>query len=307
MTDPLQCGGAGFQQNVAANPNASAPFIPILGCIDLTRPTPSANDGCTAPQSVLFGFHGSGDVREIALYLQDTITKGSWSFNVGVRGDLYRGLTKESQIEPRAGISYNIKPSNTVLRVSYARILETPFNENLVVASVTANPFLDAIFGGSSGAIRAGQRNEFHAGFQQAFGRYLVVEGEYMWKYTHNAYDFSVLGNTPISFPIGWHNSKIPGFMLGSACPISMASPPYFMAQLPRGSFNRKSTGIAHAAMELIFRIDHDELSTNHARAIPTVETRTMGGFNWRFDSGLVAGPVPFADRHQSTPVDLRV
>jgi len=79
--------------------------------------------------------------------LQDTITKGNWSFNVGVRGDLYRGLTKESQIEPRAGISYNIKPSNTVMRVSYARILETPFNENLVVASVAGNPLLDALFG----------------------------------------------------------------------------------------------------------------------------------------------------------------
>src|SRR5207245_3747333 len=149
--DPSQCAAAGFQQNVAANPNASAPFIPLLGCIDLTRPAPAAGDGCTTRQSALFGFHGNGDIREIALYVQDTITKGNWSFNVGIRGDLYRGLTKESQIEPRAGISYNIKPSNTVLRMSYARILETPFNENLVVAGVTGNRFLHAIFGGSSG------------------------------------------------------------------------------------------------------------------------------------------------------------
>ncbi|PYT71171.1 MAG: hypothetical protein DMG39_13780, partial [Acidobacteria bacterium] len=49
LTDPSQCAAAGFQQNVAANPDASAPFIPILGCIDLTRPTPSTNDGCAAP------------------------------------------------------------------------------------------------------------------------------------------------------------------------------------------------------------------------------------------------------------------
>ncbi len=58
---------------------------------------------------------------------------------------------------------------------------------------------------------RAGFRNEFHAGFQQAFGKRVVVSGEYIWKYTHNAFDFSVLGNTPITFPIDWHNSKIPG------------------------------------------------------------------------------------------------
>ena len=60
-----------------------------------------------------------------------------------------------------------------------------------------------------------GFRNEFHAGLQQAFGKFLVIDGEYIWKYTHNAYDFSVLGNTPITFPIEWHNSKIPG--LGAA------------------------------------------------------------------------------------------
>src|SRR5207237_8114067 len=105
MHGPIQRAADGFQQYVAASPAASAPFLPILGCIDLTRPTPSTNDGCAAPQSALFGFHGRGDIREVALYLQDTITKGNWSFNVGVRGDLYRGLTNESQAEPRAGIS----------------------------------------------------------------------------------------------------------------------------------------------------------------------------------------------------------
>jgi hypothetical protein len=26
-------------------------------------------------------------------------------------------------------------------------------------------------------------------------------------KYTHNGYDFDVLFNTPITFPITWHNS----------------------------------------------------------------------------------------------------
>jgi len=42
----------------------------------------------------------------------------------------------------------------------------------------------------------------------------LAVTGffrEYVWKYTHNAYDFGVFGATPLTFPIEWHNSKIPG------------------------------------------------------------------------------------------------
>jgi len=305
LTDPSQCTAAGFEQNVATNPDATAPFIPLLGCIDLTRPTPAAGDGCATPQSTLFGFRGRGDVREIALYLQDTITKGNWSFNVGVRGDLYRGLTKESQIEPRAGISYNIKPSNTVMRVSYARILETPFNENLVVASVTGNPFLDAIFGGSSGPIRAGQRNEFHAGLQQAFGRYIVVDGDYLWKYTHNAYDFSDLLNTPIFFPIGWHNSKISGFNARVSVPnfhgftvltvMGHASARYFQPQV----------GGLGTSDGPVFRIDHDQnfQQTTHAQYQPWKRGPWVA-FNWRYDSGLVAGAVPFAT-DTTTPVDL--
>jgi len=305
LTDPAQCGAAGFQQNVAANPNATAPFVPILGCIDLTRPTPSANDGCATAQSTLFGFNGRGDIREIALYLQDTITKGNWSFNVGVRGDLYRGLTKESQIEPRVGLAYNIKPSNTVLRASYARILETPFNENLVVASVSGNPSLDAIFGGSSGPIRAGQRNEFHAGLQQAFGRYLVVDGDYLWKYTHNAYDFSDLLNTPIFFPIGWHNSKISGFNARVSVPkfhgftvltvMGHASARYFQPQV----------GGLGTSDGPVFRIDHDQnfQQTTHVQYQPKKRAPWVA-FNWRYDSGLVAGAVPFAT-DTTTPVDL--
>ncbi len=307
LTDPSQCTAAGFEQNVATNPDATAPFIPLLGCIDLTRPTPAAGDGCATPQSTLFGFRGRGDVREIALYLQDTITKGNWSFNVGVRGDLYRGLTKESQIEPRAGISYNIKPSNTVMRVSYARILETPFNENLVVASVTGNPFLDAIFGGSSGPIRAGQRNEFHAGLQQAFGRYIVVDGDYLWKYTHNAYDFSDLLNTPIFFPIGWHNSKISGFNARVSVPnfhgftvltvMGHASARYFQPQV----------GGLGTSDGPVFRIDHDQnfQQTTHAQYQPWKRGPWVA-FNWRYNSGLVAGAVPFA-ADTTTPVDLTV
>src|SRR6266478_1723833 len=86
-----------------------------------------------------FLFHGHTDVKELGLYLQDTITKGNWSFNLGLRGDLYRGLSSASEIEPRLGVAYNIKPTNTVLRISYARTLETPFNENLVIATTGCN------------------------------------------------------------------------------------------------------------------------------------------------------------------------
>ena len=164
----------------------------------------------------LFPFNGHTDVKELALYVQDTINKGNWSFNLGLRGDFYNGLTTHKEAEPRLGIAYNIKPSNTVLRVSYARVLETPFNENLVLSNQgCGNPVLNPLLLCTSPSITPftpGWRNEFHAGIEQAFGRYVVFSGEYIWKYTHNAYDFSVLGATPITFPIEWDRSKIPGY-----------------------------------------------------------------------------------------------
>src|SRR5271155_5303219 len=211
FTDPSQCAAAGDQPNIAANPLATTPFNPLLSCFDLTRPNPAANN-CSSASSAPFLFSGHTDIKELALYVQDTITKGNWSFNLGIRGDLYNGLSTASQAEPRVGAAYNIKATNTVLRLSYARTLETPFNENLIIANSGCSvPVIAALVPCVPATLTPGTRNEFHAGLQQAFGKYFVVDGEYIWKYTNNAYDFSVLGNPPITFPIQWEKSKIPG------------------------------------------------------------------------------------------------
>ena len=102
---------------------------------------------------------------------------------------MYNGLTTASQAEPRVGIAYNIQKTNTVLRLSYARTLETPFNENLVLSSTGCfYPVIAALVPCIPAPLDPGYRNEFHAGLQQAFGKYVVVSGEYIWKYTHNAY-----------------------------------------------------------------------------------------------------------------------
>jgi hypothetical protein len=244
-----------------------------------------------------FNFHGHTDVKELALYIQDTITKGNWSFNLGLREDLYRGLSSTTQTEPRLGIAYNVKATNTVLRVSYARTLETPFNENLVLATTGCNvDVIAALIPCVPANSPPGFRNEFHAGFQQAFGKYLVVDAEYLWKYTHNAYDFSVLGNTPITFPIVWNNSKIPGFALRASVPnfhgltalvvMSSVAARYFPPQVG-------GLGVTVGQSGSVFRIDHDEKfnSTMHLQYQPW-KTGPWVGFNWRYDSGLVAGAV---------------
>ena len=67
------------------------------------------------------------------------------------------------------------------------------------------------VFGTVSNPIRPGNRNDFDTGFQQGIGKWLIIDADYFWKFTHNAYDFDVLFNTPITFPISWNNSKVDG------------------------------------------------------------------------------------------------
>jgi hypothetical protein len=284
-----------YQQNNSSNPNAPGnalyPYYnPTLAPYDLTR------------GGGLYTFNGHTDVKELALYVRDNITKGNWSLNLGIRGDLYNGITTARQAEPRVGVAYNIKKTNTILRVSYARTLESPFNENLVLSSVgCANPVLNPLLLCSSSALTPlspGFRNEFHAGLEQAFGKYLVFSGEWITKYTHNGYDFSVLGNTPITFPIEWHNSKIPGYAGRVSVPNLHGFTALMVFSSVAARFFQPQIGGAGAtvatAAGLPFRIDHDEHfnQTTHLQYQPWKQGPWVG-FNWRYDSGLVAGATP--------------
>jgi hypothetical protein len=287
FSDPAQCTGAGLVSN---NPSVGGTYDPVFAPYDLTR------------GGAYYAYFGHTDIKELALYLQDQLKAGNWVFNLGIRGDLYNGLTVTRQPEPRLGAAYSIKKTNTILRVSYARTLETPFNENLVLSSQgCSNPVLAPLLActpGVSGTLQPGFRNEFHAGFQQAFGKYAVVSGDYIWKYTHNAFDFSVFGNTPIFFPIDWHNSKIPGFAIRADIPNYHNFTAFVvMSSVAARFFPPQSAGAGATVGQsgFPFRIDHDERfnETTHIQYQAPFKRGPWLGFNWRYDSGLTAGSVP--------------
>ncbi len=300
ITDPNNCTGA-----LQPNPG----YDPVLACIDLTRTAPlPASNGCPASTGSRYAFHGHANIRELAAYIQDTISVKNWTFNVGFRFDYYDGISNKKEPEPRLGIAYNIKRTNTVLRVSYARTLETPFNENLVLASLGCNDAvindLQTVLQGYpclTSPLTPGFRNEFHAGLEQAFGRFLVVDGEYIWKYTHNAYDFSVLGNTPITYPVEWARSKIPGVAVRASMPNYHGFSAFVvLSSVAARFFHPQVTGLGTTPTTLVdygvFRIDHDERfnSTTHLQ-YQLGQRGPWFSFNWRYDSGLVAGPTPCA------------
>ena len=122
-----------------------------------------------------------------------------------------------------------------------------------------------------------------------------MVSGEYIWKYTHNAYDFNIFGSTPIFLPIEWHNSKIPGFAIRAGLPNFHGLTAFVvMSHVNARFFPPTLSGIAPPQGTSVFRIDHDEVfaQTTHAQYQP-FKRGPWFGFNWRYDSGLVAGQTP--------------
>jgi hypothetical protein len=276
----------------ALNAPDSPSFNPVLVPYDLTR------------GGTMYTWHGRTDIKQLALYGEDQITAGHWLINAGIRGDIYNGLAIQRVAEPRFGVAYNVPKGGTVLRASYARTQETPFNENLVLSSQGCyDPVLNAILSNlgpcNPAPFNPGFRNEFHTGVQQSVGRHFVLDAEYIWKYTHSAFDFSVLGATPITFPIEWHNSKIPGWTLGGTLtPVKGLSARVTMSSVAARFFNPQIGGVG-ATVGLPggypFRIDHDERfnQTTHLQYKMPFKKSLYYSFNWRYDSGMVAGSVP--------------
>jgi hypothetical protein len=289
--DPMQCSTA--REGDTANEAFLAGLLPF----DLSR------------GGRLLNFNDHTDIKETSLYVQDAIKLGSWSFSLGIRGDLYRGLSSNSTAEPRLGAAYGIKKTGTVLRLGYARAIVTPYNENLLVSSSTG---LGGLGGPGGGAIppKSGYRNLFNAGFEQAFGRFLVVAADYYWKYTKPDYDFGVLFSTPLTFPIQWRKSKIDGVAARVSVPNFHGLALVTVLGTSRARFFPPGVGglIFNAPPPPgVFRIDHDQAfqQTTHVQ-YQWKRTGPWIGFNWRYDSGLVAGAVPFAT-DRTTPLDLTV
>lgn len=276
--NPAACATLGY----VANPNLQPGLVPY----DLTR------------GGSLFNFYDRGNINQQALYAQDQITLKNFSLNVGLRWDNYDGLSKDHLIEPRIGASYLMKSIGTVLRVSYDRTMETPYNENLLLSSTTgAGGLASNVFGAyGSTPLRPGHRSQYSAGLEKQVGKYLQIDGSYFWKYTDNAFDFDTLFSTSIAFPIEWRKSKIDGV----SARISTANLHGFMAYTSLGHTRARFFGPENGGLIFnsplntgAFRIDHDQAfqQTTYLR-YQHGKDGMWAMFTWRYDSGEVAGAV---------------
>ena len=282
----------GFQFGITDpgfNDPASPGFEPGLLPFDLTR---GGN---------YFAFFGHTDIKQEALYAQDNLTLGNATLSLGLRFDNYNGIVHDKALQPRVGFSYNFKGTNTILRGSYTRNFETPYNENLILSNATGTGGLaNGTFGNTSNELlRPGRRNQFNVGFQQAFGRYVVVDGDYFNKRTNNAYDFNVLFNTSLTFPISWQKSKLDGVSLRVNLTNYKGLSAFMVAGHTRARFFPPETGGLFFNSDLptgVFRIDHDQKFEQTTQVQYQFnqwkKVAPYFAFTWRYDSGLVSGAV---------------
>jgi hypothetical protein len=271
LTDPSQCMG-----DLSANPA----FDPNLLPHDLTR------------GGSPFAYNQSKTIKTEAAYVQDDIRAGNATFKAGVRLDHYSGLSTATQAEPRLGATYGFLKGLTVVRASYGRTMETPYNENLLVSSGYG---LKNLFG-SAQPLSPGIRNEGEFGVQQAIGKIAVVDVGYFIKRTRNGYDFNVLFNTPIVFPISWDRSKLDGFT-GRVNLIERRGFSAFVVMAHTNAIYSPpaSGGILVAPPPGDFRIDHDQKfnSTTNVQYTFAKPINAWAALSWRYDSGLVPSAVP--------------
>jgi hypothetical protein len=189
-----------------------------------------------------------------------------------------------------------------VLRGSFTRSFETPYNENLVLSSATgAGGLANGILGDTSNLpLRPGSRSQFNAGFQQAIGKRFLLDFDYFNKRTNNAYDFNVLLNTSVAFPISWQKSKLDGASLRLNLTNYHGLTAFTVAGHTRARFFPPETGGLFFNSDLptgVFRIDHDQKFEQTTQVQYQFEhwkkLSPYVNLTWRYDSGLVAGSVP--------------
>ena len=274
---PQQCANRGLVANDG--------FLPGLLPYGLTRGG--------AP----FAFDGRGRIHRMGV---SSRTPGSPPLGPdrGSPADVYDGLSRATGVQPRFGRSIG----SIAARRSCARRTAAsphPVKREFDPASSTGSGGFGGGLPGSVGGapLTPGRRHQYDVGVQQKAWRGIRIDAEYFWKFTDGAYDFDLVLNTPLAFPVQFRQSRQNGGLgpidrtrLHGLAVIQHVVAHKFAAVRTRTWGLRFSADYAAVA-----RPDHDEpfQQNTHLEYRSTRKLGFWGGLTWRYDSGLVAVAVP--------------
>ncbi|HOL70413.1 MAG TPA: TonB-dependent receptor [Bryobacteraceae bacterium] len=273
------------------NDPGSPGFIPTLVAHDLTR------------GGQLFHFSKRAAGNLYSAFIQDNFQWNRFTFSLGVRYDAYRFLVHGYQLQPRVGVAFHLRETNTVFRASYNRTYQTPPNENLLLSSseeagVLAPPEVRSRLGSAVVLIRPERQNVYEAGVQQGVGRFVSLNGSFYHKTSRDLQDNDNFLNTGIIFPTSLTRSRVNGAEFRAALvPVrgfsgSLSMTHYHVVVYPpfTGGLFLGST-----AIDLLtagpFVIDHDQKLGMHGVLQYTSPWNLWVSGSVRYDSGLVSNP----------------
>ena len=160
-----------------------------------------------------------------SLFAQDAFQAGSRvTINFGLRVDYSRLLIHESQVSPRVGAAYQLRPGTT-LRGSWQRLFQPPQAEYLLLASSEdarrLSPFVDDASVGSGGSeIPAERQTSMDASIAQDLAGGWRVEGSVWGRRGSDVDDPNVFFGTTVTVPNSVARQHAWGLELRLAAPV---------------------------------------------------------------------------------------
>ena len=273
------------------NEPGSPRYNPALLAFDLSR------------GGQLFYFSQKNAGQLLSFFTQDEIRWRRFLFSVGLRFDRYSFLVEGHQLQPRVGMAFYLKETQTVLRASYNRTYQTPPNENLLLsnsdeASVLIPPSVLDVLGGGVIRIRPERQNVYEVGLQQGIGHHLSLNFCYYHKDSVDMQDNDNFFNTGIIFPTSLQQSRTNGAELR----LSVPSWRKFSGSLSLTHYHTIVTPpftgglfIGNTAIDLLnagpFVIDHDQKLGAQGLLRYELPHGFWTSTSIRYDSGLVSNP----------------
>ncbi len=292
-------------------------FNPNLTPFDLSR------DGSW------FRFRDRGGGHLLGIFAHDRVHWHGLMLDLGVRFDRYAMLVRASRLQPRLGLAYHLAPTRTVLRASYNHTLQTPPNENLLLANSRASaalapPQVRRQFNGGLIPIRAEYQHVYEVGLQQDLGGRASIDMAFYHRDSVNTQDNDNFLNTGIIFPTSLASSRTNGFEVRLVVPEVRRLSGSLTATHFRAIMNPPFTGglfLGSAAIDALssgpFYADHDQVLGVSASLVYRPAKRWWTSWQARHDSGLVSNPsnphqvandpdyfdlLPYVDLHSRPP-----